>query len=117
MLNTEKWSTLMWVYLALAILGFLLPTYYNIQFALTAEVPATLGNWWKACFVSPVTSSISYDLIIGTAAFLVWMLVEGVRLKMDNLWMYVIATFVIAFSFTAPLFLFFREMTLLQKKK
>ena len=40
------------------------------------------------------------------------MVVEGRRLGMRHLWFYVVATFLIAFAFTCPLFLFMRERLL-----
>lgn len=43
---------------------------------------------------------------------MVWMLLEIRKLNMKYFWLYVLSTFLIAFAFTFPLFMFFRERKL-----
>jgi len=101
-------------YLLFAIAGAIVPWYFNITQAVNGPEPFTLGNYFAAGFANPFVSSISADFFIGTTPVLVWMIVEGRRLKMKHLWFYVVFTFAIAFAFTCPLFLFMRERKLAQ---
>lgn len=52
------------------------------------------------------------DFWVGAFAALIFMIVEGRRLQMKRLWIYVVLTFVIAWAFAFPLFLFMRERML-----
>jgi hypothetical protein len=62
--------------------------------------------------VSPLHSSIASDFWIGSSASLIWMIVEGRRQRMPRVWLYVVVTFVIAWSCALPLFLWARERNL-----
>jgi heme/copper-type cytochrome/quinol oxidase subunit 3 len=107
-----KLSPLMLFYLVCAIAGFFVPWYYNIQHLLTSDVPFTPANMFAAGMVSPMSSSLTTDFLISSTPILIWMVVEGKRLKMKYVWAYVLFTFLIAFAFTCPLFLFNRERLL-----
>lgn len=99
-------------YLLCSIAGAIVPWYFNITQQIDGPEPFTLSNYLAAGFANPFVSSISTDFIIGTTPVLVWMIVEGMKLKMKHLWFYVVFTFAIAFAFTCPLFLFMRERVL-----
>ncbi|MBC7889070.1 MAG: DUF2834 domain-containing protein [Ferruginibacter sp.] len=105
----KRMSSVMIMYLLFAIAGALVPWYFNVQQMLYGEEPFTMLNWLKAGMANPFTSSITTDFLIGTTPVLIWMMIEGKRLKMKWLWIYFILTFLIAFAFTCPLFLFNRE--------
>jgi hypothetical protein len=104
-------TPLMIFYLICAIAGFFVPWYYNWQYMQTGEHFSFLV-WFQSGMVSPLSSSITTDFLIGATAAFVWMIVEGRRLKMKYLWFYIIFTFVVAWAFTCPLFLFNRERAL-----
>ena len=94
----------------LAILGVVLPWYYNIQFmqstgSWTFDVPAFV----EAGYANAASSSLSVDLGVGTITYLVWMLVETRRLGMKHAWLYFASTCLIAFACSFPLFLLMRE--------
>jgi hypothetical protein len=61
-----------------------------------------------------VANSISrffvLDLVIAALVFLVFVVVEGNRVKMKFLWIYILSTLCIGLSFALPLFLFAREI-------
>jgi len=59
---------------------------------------------------NPASQSLSRDLFIGSTAVFVWIISESKRLEMKNLWIIILTTFTIAFAFSAPLFLYLREL-------
>ena len=98
-------------YLVIAIAGFFIPWYYNWQYMQTGQ-KFSFVTWFQAGMVSPLSSSITTDFLIGATAVFTFMIVEARRLKMKYLWFYIVFTFVIAWAFTCPLFLFNRERAL-----
>lgn len=103
-------SKLKWIYLLFAIAGLIVPWYYNLQHILLKGLAGfTLQAYFNAGMSSDLAASITTDFFIGTTPVLIWMMVEASRLKMRNKWLYFFGTFCIAFSFTCPLFLYFRE--------
>ena len=65
--------------------------------------------WIAGGFINSLTGSITTDFLIGTTPVLVWMVVGARRLGMRHWWLYVVATFLLAFAFACPLFLLMRE--------
>ncbi len=108
----KNWTALMWVYLFFAILGLVVPWYFNLQFIMNSEESLTPLRFIQGGLVNPLASSITADLFIGASPFLIWMMVEGWRLKMKNLWFYFLSMYLIAFAFVCPFFLFMRERKL-----
>ena len=111
-MNKQPFTLLMWVYLLLAIAGLIVPWYFNLQHLLYSPIAFTIGEFFRQNTDTPMASSLTYDFLIGANAAIIWMIVEHRRLKMKHLWLYIIATFLIAFAFTFPLFLFQRERVL-----
>ena len=108
MIRQIKW--LKWVYLLLAISGALLPTLANIEFARSYGPSFDIKLFIEMANNNPASQSLSRDLFIGSAAVLVWIISESKRLEMKNLWVVILTTFTIAFAFSAPLFLYLREL-------
>ena len=108
MVRQIKW--LKWVYLLLAILGAVLPTLANIEFAKTYGPAFDIQLFIELANNNPASQSLSRDLFIGSTAVLVWIISESKRLEMKNLWIVIFTTFTIAFAFSAPLFLYLREL-------
>tara|TARA_Y100001968_G_scaffold333661_1_gene398141 strand:- start:76137 stop:76499 length:363 start_codon:yes stop_codon:yes gene_type:complete len=104
---------LSWIYLAFAISGALFPTLANIEFIKIYGPTFDISNFIYLANINPAAQSLSRDLFIGAGAVTVWIFVEAKRLKMKNLWV-VISSFLIAFAFAAPLFLFLRERRLIE---
>jgi hypothetical protein len=107
----KKLTPLMIFYLLCTVAGLIVPWYFNYQHMLTKQ-PFSPSIFIQAGMVSPLSSSITTDFLIGATAVFVFMIVEGRRLKMKHLWFYIVFTFVIAWAFTCPLFLFNRERAL-----
>ena len=108
MISQSKW--LKWVYLLLAILGAVLPTLANIEFAKSFGPSFDIQLFIELANNNPASQSLSRDLLIGSTAVFIWIISESKRLEMKNLWIVILATFTIAFAFSAPLFLYLREL-------
>lgn len=105
----NSFSTLTLAYLFFAIAGLTVPWYFNLQHILYSPIPFTMAEYFRQGFATPLAASITSDFFIGTTPALIWMIIEIKRLKMKHLGFYIAGTFLIAFAFTFPLFLFFRE--------
>lgn len=101
----------MYVYLGFSVLGFFIPWYYNLQFMMTGET-FTPQKFIAAGMVSPLASSLTTDFMICASALFTFIIVESRRLKMKNMWIIYVSTFLIAIAFAAPLFLYLRERKL-----
>ena len=108
MLRQIKW--LKWLYLLLAILGAVLPTLANIEFVRMNGPSFDIQLFISLANDNPASQSLSRDLFIGSTAVFVWIISESKRLEMRNLWVVILTTFTIAFAFSAPLFLYLREL-------
>ena len=108
MIKQIKW--LKWVYFFLAILGAVLPTLANIEFAKIYGPSFDIQLFIELANNNPAAQSLSRDLFIGSSAVFVWIISESKRLEMKNLWIVILTTFTIAFAFSAPLFLYLREL-------
>ena len=103
-----KW--LKWIYFFLAIFGAVLPTLANIEFAKNYGPAFDIQLFIELANNNPASQSLSRDLFIGSTAVFVWIISESKRLEMKNLWIVILTTFTIAFAFSAPLFLYLREL-------
>ena len=103
---------LSWIYLTLAILGAILPTLANIEYA-SIYGSFDINNFIQLANINPAAQSLSRDLFVGAAAITIWIINESKKLKMKNMWI-IYASFLVAFAFAAPLFLFFRERHLIE---
>jgi hypothetical protein len=108
----KQWSLLMWFYLLMSAAGAIVPWYFNLNQIANGIEPFTLLNYFRAGFENNFAASITADFFIGTTPVVIWMVMEGRRLKMKGIWAYILFTFVIAFAFTCPLFLFNRQRIL-----
>jgi len=101
-----RMTVVMFIYGALAVLGAVVPWYFNVQFFSGAEA---YYLFVQKLFANPAVSSISTDIMIACTAFLVWMTAEARRLKMRHWWIFILMTFTVAFACAFPLFLLVRE--------
>lgn len=79
----------------------------EVQRAMTAQEFLTVGFTG-----SSLLGSLASDFWVGSSAALIFMIVEGRRLQLPRLWLYVALTFLVAWAFSFPLFLFMRERRL-----
>jgi hypothetical protein len=97
------------VYLVLALAGLVGTWWFNLSFV-AAGGTDYLGGW----FANAASSSAAVDIIVMALAACVVMVVEGRRLGFRplGLVLLVVLSFVVAVSFTFPLFLALREVRL-----
>jgi len=98
------------LYLILFILGVILP--------LAAFMPAyfdgtvTMKDFFTVPFAHPASAFLTYDLLVAAAVALVFMIIEGRRLKIKNYWLPVILVFLIGTGAALSFFLYLREVGL-----
>ena len=92
-----------WLYLGLSIGGL------ATAWILNGMAVMGQADYLDAWFSSPVDWVLSADLLIVALAGSIFMIIEGRRLGMKNLWLYIALSGVTAFAFTFPLFLAMRE--------
>ena len=108
MIRQIKW--LKWFYLLLAVFGSIFPTLANIEFVQSYGPYFDIQLFIEMANSNPASQSLSRDLFIGSTAVFIWIISESKRLEMKNLWIVILTTFTIAFAFSAPLFLYLREL-------
>lgn len=105
---------LSWIFLALAVAGAILPWMANLEFIHQYGAAFDVGLFLRLANANPAAQSLSRDLLIGSSAVLLWMVVESRRLGLRGLWLVLLCTVTVAFACGAPLFLFLRERRLLE---
>jgi len=108
---------LSYLYLFLSILGAIFPMLANFDFATEYGNSFDINNFIALANANPAAQSISRDLLIGATAVFIWIVNESRKLKMKNMWIVYIGTFLIAFAFSAPFFLFLRERRIIELKE
>jgi hypothetical protein len=109
-------KTLQIIYAICAVAGVVLTWYFNIQFSIE-HGGFSLATYINENYVNNASASITNDLLVVVAVFLVWSFVEARRLQMSYWWLYLILTFIVAIAFTLPLFLLNRERRLAEIEK
>ena len=109
--TARGWTTLVFVYLALAVVGLIGTWTWNIQAIMQGSnfVAEWTGN-------GPAVASLTTDLLVVFIAGSILILVEARRLGMRAGWAYVLLGFVTAFAFAFPLFLAMRERRLVLQR-
>ena len=105
---------LSYLYLLLSILGAILPMISNFNFAMEYGSSFDINQFIQLANANPAAESISRDLLIGASAIFIWIVNESRKLNMKNMWIVYVGTFLIAFAFSAPFFLFLRERRIIE---
>lgn len=100
----------------LALAGAAITWYFNIRFMLDSGGAFSLLTFVRQGFANPAAASLTSDVALGAAAFLLWLPFEARRLMMRRWWVYALLTLCVAFSCAFPLFLLMRERRLQQIK-
>ena len=112
-LKTNKYK-LSYLYLVLAIFGAVFPMISNYNFAIEYGPNFDIFKFIQLASNNPASESISRDLLIGASAIFIWIINESKKLNIKNMWIVYTGTFLIAFAFSAPFFLFLRERRLIE---
>jgi hypothetical protein len=97
---TRHWTPSAIVFLVLSIVG---PWTFNLLSI--AQLRDFVGDWAGS---GPAVSSLTVDLLVTAAAGSVFMIIEGRRLGMRLVWLYVVLAGLTAFACTFPFFLAMR---------
>jgi hypothetical protein len=100
------------LYAALAAIGLFATWYFNLRFMAESGGSFSAMDFIRAGYASNASSSVTNDLLVGVAAFLIWSYAEARHLGMRHWWVYVVLTFGMAFACAFPAFLFARERRL-----
>ena len=105
---------LSYLYLFISILGAIFPMISNFNFVMEYGSSFDINQFIQLANANPAAESISRDLLIGASAVFIWIVNESRKLNMKNMWIVYVGTFLIAFAFSAPFFLFLRERRILE---
>lgn len=97
-------------YLALGVLGTLLPLWQFIPFL--REHGVDVGLFVQQLFSTPVSAFFGVDVIVSSIVLWVFVYVEGRRSGVRHLWAPVVANLLVGVSLGLPLFLYMREVRL-----
>ena len=103
-----------YIYLLLAIVGAVLTAISNYNFVLDYGPGFDINKFISLANANPAAESISRDLLVGASTIFIWIVSESKKLNMKNMWIIYLGTFLVAFAFSAPLFLCFRERRLIE---
>ncbi len=98
------------VYLALAVVGAVVPYYFFVSFLLEygLDVPLLLAQ----LLANDVSTFFAADLVITAVILLLFFRQESQRLHIGHWWIYALATLLVGPSFALPLFLSVRHSRL-----
>ena len=105
---------LSYIYLFLSIIGAILPMMANFDFAMEYGNSFDINKFVLLANANPAAQSISRDLLVGASAVFIWIVNESKKLNIKNMWAVYLGTFLIAFAFAAPFFLFLRERRIIE---
>jgi hypothetical protein len=97
-------------FFALSAVGLVTAWYFNGIAVMNAQ------DYLKAWFDKEVDWVLAMDLTIVAIAAATFMVVEGRRLKMKRVWLYIVLSGITAMAATFPLFLAMRELKLSQQR-
>jgi Terpene cyclase DEP1 len=85
----------------------------NLAFMAQAD-RASFVDFLRAAYANPAAASLSNDLFLLALAACIFMAIEGRRVGVRYVWLYILLSAVIAISVTFPLFLLTRQVVLSQ---
>ncbi|MCU6791379.1 DUF2834 domain-containing protein [Paenibacillus sp. WQ 127069] len=94
-------------YLLLAIVGTVLPYWYFIPFLQTHGLD--VKEFVNQLFANKISGFFAMDVIVSSVVLWYFILIEGKKLGIKRLWVYVIASLTVGVSLGLPLFLYTRE--------
>jgi uncharacterized protein DUF2834 len=94
-------------YLILCILGTVLPMSQFLPFLAEHGVNPSLIV--EDLFANKISSFFGLDVIVSSVVLWVFVLTEGRRQGMKNLWIYIVCNLLVGVSLGLPLFLYVRE--------
>ena len=102
------------IYLTLSIAGAVFTMMSNFDFISEYGAAFDIKKFIDLANANPAAESISRDLFIGASAVFIWIINESKKLQIKNMWIVYFGTFLLAFAFSAPFFLFLRERRIIE---
>lgn len=96
-----------YVYLALCVLGTVLPCSQLVPFL--REYGLNVGLMLEQLFANRVSAFFAWDVIVSSLVLWAFVITEGRRQRMKHLWLYFLCSLTIGVSLALPLFLYMRE--------
>jgi hypothetical protein len=103
------------LYLLLAILGLVLPYSQFIPFIFEHGLDIEL--FFRQLFANKISGFFGMDVIVSSLAFWTFVFMEGTKLKMQNMWVYIAGNLLVGVSFALPLFLLMRQRKIEQQNQ
>ena len=103
------------IYLILALIGLILP--YHFLFRFLGENGLNVSLLIAQLFANEISTFFAVDLVISIVVFWFYVQAEAEKLRMKNVWLYILASVTIGLSFALPLFLYFRKLRTLELRK
>jgi hypothetical protein len=92
------------------VLGLVLPYSQFAPWALKHGI--NLALFFDELFANRIGTFFALDVILSAIVLIIFVLVEGRRLRMRGLWLPIAGTLLVGVSFGLPLFLYLREVQL-----
>ena len=112
---TRNEKILCLIYATIAVVALIATWSNNLEFMREPE-NRNLWRWIDAAYVNHAAASLTNDLLTLALAACVFIVVEGRRLKMRFVWLYVLLSGPIAISVTFPVFLIVRQINLSRRR-
>ena len=102
-----------YLYLALCILGTLLPC--SQLFPFLKEHGFDVSLLIKDLFANRISAFFGLDVIVSSVVLWVLVLTEGRRRQLRHLWIYIVCNLLVGVSLGLPLFLYMRERKIVRQ--
>lgn len=96
-----------WLYLALALLGTVVPWLFFATFFSSED--ANFSLFFRSLFANGAAGGFSADVLISILVFWIWSFYDARKYKIRYWWTVIPAGFCVGLSLALPLYLFFRE--------
>lgn len=105
---------LQYLYLALCVLGTLLPCSQFVPFI--AEHGFNMPLVIEQLFANRISGFFGLDVIVSSVVLWVFVFAEGRRRQMRHLWVYLLCNLTVGVSLGLPLFLYMRERRIIAQQ-
>jgi hypothetical protein len=97
-------------YAALCVIGAVLPWTQAVPWLATHGIDVPL--FLRDLFANGIAGAFALDIIVSAVVVCAFVLIEGKRVNVRNLWAPIVGTIIVGVCFGLPLFLYMRERRL-----
>ncbi|WP_374035670.1 DUF2834 domain-containing protein [Bdellovibrio bacteriovorus] len=95
------------IWIFFSVLGTVLPFYYLVPFFM--EPGASVSLFLEQLFANSVSRFFAVDLVISSAAFLLWSFFDSKKKNINGWWMILAANLMVGLSLALPLYFYKRS--------